>query len=121
MSMIQHPYDISVGIMDIYTILYYYRDFYTKVEFDQELHTKTYGCECHSHFSTYPKCSLAPNTQIKNAVVNHYLSVERIDNIMKAYDETVKTIANNQHIDYKIDNKTTIGDDIYLRNVFYKN
>jgi hypothetical protein len=117
MSMIQHPYDISVGIMDIYTILYYYRDFYTKVEFDQELHTKTYGCECHSHFSTYPKCSLAPNTQIKNAVVNHYLSVERIDNIMKAYDETVKTIANNQHIDYKIDHKTTIGDDIYLRNV----
>jgi hypothetical protein len=117
MSMIQHPFKIAVGIMDIYTILYYYRDFYTKPEFDQDRHTKTYSCKCHSHFASSRKCSLTANTKIKNAIVNHYLSVERIDNIMRSYDETVRTISNNQHIDYKIDHTTRIGNDICLQNV----
>jgi hypothetical protein len=36
---------------------------------------------------------------------------------MRSYDETVRTMSNNQHIDYKIDHKTSIGNDIYLQNV----
>jgi hypothetical protein len=114
-SMIQHPFEISVGIMDIYTVLYYYRDFYTKVEFDQERHTTTYGCKCHLHFALSRKCTLAPNIKIKNAIVNHYLAVDRIDKIMSSYDETVRLMSNNQHIDYKIDNTLSIGDNIYLK------
>jgi len=42
--------------------------------------------------------------------------VERIDNIMRSYDETVRAMSNNQHIDYKIDHITSIGNDICLQN-----
>lgn len=119
LDMIRNPFELSVGIMNIYEILYYYRDFYTKTEFDQELHTSTYGCKCNLHFASSRVCTLSPNTKIKNAIMNHYLSVERIDKIMRSYDETVKTMTNGDHIDYKIDHKTFLGNDITLRSKCY--
>ncbi len=75
MEIIQHPYDLSVNIMDIYKIISYYNE----APYDH----KECGCKCHEFF-TKPGI-LDAHANIKCSIINHHKAVNKIDTIMNKF------------------------------------
>jgi hypothetical protein len=92
MEMTQHPYDITVNIMDIYKILSYYNE-------APHEHSEEYGCKCNEFFTN--KCSLNAHANIRASIINHHKAVAKIDIIMKKFVDL--TSVSSQEIKFKVD------------------
>jgi hypothetical protein len=114
MDMTNRPFELSVSMMQIYNILHYYRDFYNNSEFNPIQHKEMYNCSCHLHLGSSRNTLLPPQSKLRNGIVNHYLALDKIDNIMLEYDKQVNIFVNNKHVDYKINPRVVIGDEVVL-------
>ncbi len=102
MEMIQHPYELSVSMIDIYKIISYYND----APHDH----RECGCKCHEHFT---KAGLLnAHADIKASVINHHNVVSRIDNIMlKLFDDIPE-----KGLRYKVDTRKQWQDVFVIHN-----
>ena len=99
MEITQHPYTVSVSIMDIYRIISCYDDCYS----EQLNHHSIYECKCSDCFSEKRNGFIRPHQQIHNSVVNHHKSIERMDKIIDSYSRDIKTQTRGESIEYRID------------------
>jgi hypothetical protein len=101
MELIQHPYELSVSMMDIYKILSYYSD----APFEH----REYGCNCHLHFTK--TCSLGAHANIQSSIINHHKAIERIDSIMKNMLQNVP-----RGLKFKVDTRKQWITDTFILN-----
>ena len=76
MDLVQHPFELDVGIMDIYRLVSYYH----KAGHDH----RNYGCECHVYIPPLVRGpgSFKPHETIINSIVHHYDMIARVDELI---------------------------------------
>jgi hypothetical protein len=99
MELIQHPYNITISIMDIYRIISCYDDCY-KFSVD---HEEYYKCKCNEHFCNTNTSFVNPHKEIQKSIMTHHESIMRIKNIIEVYHSQIRDITGGEQLEYNID------------------